>query len=132
MALGVIPTFDKHDGHLLKFVDVIGALHDNPTEVYYEVTADTITQKLPVVTLLLAYSAGVLNLESLEMFLGPIAVNIEALKKNPSKVHLRLSNKVVCCLAATCSKDMSMKHIKSNNLMHSTTVPQVEEVYEDA
>ena len=132
LALGVIPTFDKHDGHLLKFVDVIGALHDNPTEVYYEVTADTITQKLPVVTLLLAYSAGVLNLESLEMFLGPIAVNIEALKKNPSKVHLRLSNKVVCCLAATCSKEMSIKHIKSNNLMHSTTVPQVEEVYEDA
>ena len=130
LALGVIPTFCKHEGHLLKFVDVIGALHDNPTELYYEVTVDAITQKLPIVTLLLAYSSGVLSLESLEIFLGPITANSEALKKDSSKVHLRLSDKVVCCMSATCSKEISVKHIKSNNLMFDTTNIQEEEVQE--
>ena len=97
MALGVCPRFNA-SGEFDKFVPIANTLLDNQKTLYIEMQAEDLGKRKPEFSLLLAYAVGLIDLESLERILGPIAVNAERLKNDPSKVHLQISKNVVCCV----------------------------------
>jgi hypothetical protein len=97
LALGVMPTFN-HSGVFQKFVPIANKLWDNTKTLYYSIDPNTFTARRADVTLLLCYSAGLMNLEQLEYLLGPIGASSDVLKADPTKINLKLSNNVVCCM----------------------------------
>jgi hypothetical protein len=98
LALGVMPTFDSC-GVFQKFVPIASKFCNNTKILYYSVDPNGMfTTRRPDITLLLCYSTGLMNIAHIEHFLGPIGTSSDVLKADRTKINLKLSNNVVCCM----------------------------------
>jgi len=97
LAMGVLPKFDE-SGRFNKFIPIDGVLHENPQTIYIDVDSDYLKRRRPEHSLLLMYSTGIIRLEDLEKIVGSVSQNDKDHKNNSTKVQLRMSKNVVCCL----------------------------------
>jgi len=97
MALGVVPTFDS-SGQFVKFMPIANAIHENTQTIYIDLAIDALGKRRPEVSILLAYSIGLLDLDTLELLLGPVQFNGNLLKSDPNRIQLQISSNVVCCV----------------------------------
>ena len=107
LALGVIPVFDPCNT-FIKFAPINRTLHSNLKTVYYKAGATLHTQGRSEMSVLLAYSVGLINLEVLEKLLGPLQQS--PYSSGSTYMDLRISKNVVCCIPV----DMASVAVQSN------------------